>query len=543
VLRLVEEAALAFSTSPPKPVRVEALVYAAETGGVLDAIERIDAKARRGDLGTSAVVTTRRLDEQAARLDASQKLVLLGRASLTLSDRRHAASLLFRERTANSPLYASDASPPMRVEDADATYGLVLDLYAEDLPLVASQCAVSVVATVTRPDRARVLPLAAGPVRAPVLLRQSVEADRRVPHGGSLALFGLSNPFRGTGAGGDLAGGTHPDLLVVLAARPPSAEGTGGKPDVASPPPAAPRPAGDSSRETREYDLGPLATEIVDRAPPEDWPSTPFAARPGPEPAAAARDAFLAGWLAERMTPRPEPGSLSVRDGRLYATLSPAEHVALSAQVAALVKEEARVYALEVRATEVPAARAKRIREEEGAAPTRAADGEEARVSRLDGDVAARLEERLSAASEPNGLFTLDERVAARHTQSTVARRVRTRSAVLDFKVSKRPDGAVRVDPVEGDVEEGIVVTVRPTAFLGGLTMLHVNAILARVERTESWTPPAEGTVSVPAVSLPKHSDERRGAFAVIAEGETLLLSVPSPGADGDRVVLIRVRR
>ena len=127
----------------------------------------------------------------------------------------------YSEPTSACPWYAPDAqsaAAPITIPDKDASYGLDLDVYAEDLPGARGFAAVSVVATSRRPDRPRLVPLASGNTRVPTFLAQTVEADRKVEHAGALLLLSLGNPFRETGAAGDPAGGSHPDLLVIVAA-------------------------------------------------------------------------------------------------------------------------------------------------------------------------------------------------------------------------------------------------------------------------------------------------------------------------------------
>ncbi len=543
VQRLVEEALAQFSPGPPGPVLVEVRLYAAKPGGVFDALQTLSAKARPSDDAHAVVVSTERIDEQVLLLAANEKLLPLATASLLLG-RRHSETVHFREPTAACPLYADKEFPPISIPDRDATYGLTLELYAEDLPVAGNEAALSVVATVRRPDRARLVLKSSGPERQPTMLAQSVEADRRVPHGGSLAVVGLANPFKATGAAGDPAGGTHPDLLILVAARPASATGQG-LPDVAPSPPAPlpPTPVPADARETREYDLGSLASEVADQPPPEDWPSTPFSEGARAEAAAARRDAFLAGWLADRAGLSAEAGSVVVREGRLAATLTVHQHEALSDAVKTLLADESRAYAVDVRATEVPKERTDAWL---GAAGVlRAADpsGEPARVVRLDADAAARLEERLRAAADPNALFALEARIAARHTQVVSPRSIRSRGIVSDLRVSRRADGGQRIDPVLGSVEEGIVVSVRPTAWLSGLVWVDVSAVLARVDKEAQWRPPsAAGADSAAPVSLPHHAEERRQGSTALDAGQALLLVVDAPASVPAKTVLIRVR-
>jgi hypothetical protein len=94
---------------------------------------------------------------------------------------------------------------------------------------------------------------------------------------------------------------------------------------------------------------------------------------------------------------------------------------------------------------------------------------------------------------------------------------------------------------VNGTTEEGILVGVRPLASVGGLAVLYVNAVLARIERIDPWTPP-DAPGEAPVVSLPRHRVERAGGAGAIGDRDTMLLVIPAPGASGERVVLVRAR-
>ena len=533
VLRDVDALVGSFPQGPPPPTTAEIRVYAAEPGGVAEIMRLFEPKVGPSDPPGVVVVRGRRIDEQSEWLARSGKLLLLAQASVRLTG-RHATLVRLREPTDKSPWFAAGGVPPLRIADRDATYGLDLDLYAEDVPGRAGHAAISAVATVRRPDRARPVMTSAGLVRIPVFLAQAVEADRLVPHAGSLLLTGLVNPFRATGAGGDAAGGTHPDLVVLVSAFPAAA---GGAPDIAPPSPPPPAVPSTAGGETREYALGPLGTSIEDEPPPEDWPLTPYgdAARPGA--ARAQRDAFLGGLLADRAGLSAASGVVLVREGRATAVLPPAGHVRLAREIETLSRDEGRLFAIEVRAVEVAADRATAWLAEAGAR----ADDPAQRVWRLAPEGAARLEERLRSVTDPGGLYALEARLAAGHTQLVTTRSIRSRSLVTEFRVVDRGDGELQTLPVNGTAEEGIVVGVRPLASVGGLAVLYVNAVLGRIERVDAWTPP-DAPGDAPEVSLPRHQVERAAGAGAIAERDTMLLAVPAPGSAGERVVLVRAR-
>src|SRR5205814_2677962 len=142
----------------------------------------------------------------------------------------------------------------------------------------------------------------------------------------------------------------------------------------------------------------------------------------------ASRDAWLAGWLSRGA--KLQPGSLAVREGRVLATLPEARQPSVAAGVADLVRDDARTFALEAKATEVTKEELTTILAEIGSVEPQGGF----RVGLLYGPEAARFEERLRPLSDPRGLFSLDARVAARHTQLVTARSVRARSVVEDFR-------------------------------------------------------------------------------------------------------------
>lgn len=527
-LREVDAVVGAFAPGAPAPVRVEVRVYAAAAGGIADAVRLLEMRARQGEPGTSVVARAPTLDEQVHLLKGSTSLVPMAQASLRLTG-RHTTLVRFREPTAACPWYVDrDAAAPLVIPDRDATYGLDLDLYAEDLPGAKGYAAVSAVATVRRPERPRLLPLATGNTRVPSFLTQVVEADRRVPHAGSLALLSLANPFRANGAAGDAAGGTHPDLLVFVAVGP--ADG-GAVPDA--PPPSS--SAADGSV-TRELDLGPLA-ELVDEPAPDDWPSAPFADPSRLDAARRRRDAFLSSWFANRLALAPGAGTVVVADGRVTATLAATDHARLVAEVERLTADAGRLFTVEVEAVELPTEAATAALRDAG----QKVDDAGQRLWRLDETAATRLGQRLADAPATSSPFGTRTRLAARHTQLVTARVLRSRSIVEEFRVQRDAAGALRTVPVNGTAEEGLVVSVRPVASVGGLATLDVSAVVASIDKVESWSPP-DAPGGAPSVILPRHRVERAGGQGTFGDTDTIVLAVPSPGSDRARTVLVRVR-
>jgi tetratricopeptide (TPR) repeat protein len=538
VHRAVEEVLRAFPEGAPAPVSVDVVLYAAKPGGAEEAARIVRAKARPSESGHAIVAGDLRLDEQVRELGTSMKVALLGRANLLLG-RRRSASVRFREPTSSVPAYRDREGPRLSIPDADATYGLDVEVYAEDLPGLEATAALSVVATVRRPDRPRVLPLAGGPARVPVLLEQSVEADRLVPHAGSLVLLGLGNPFLGTGAAGDPAGGSHPDLFVLVSATPARPDGgPAPAPDVPREEDEPPPRIVPGEKTAREHDLGPLAA-LEDEAPPEDWPATP-ASRPVPrEGARAAREAFLGGWLRERSGLQASDGFLEVREGRLVATLSAYAHARVQGEVEALRREEEAVFEVSVLSGEVASDRVAAVLRVDGVREVPAPGAASARVYAVSASALAGLDERLSRAADATSPFAARARLAARHTQLVTARALSVRDLVEDFRVERRADGTLRAVPVNGTAEEGLVAAVRPVGLDGGAAMLHVGATLARLERVEPWRP--EGAADPgPILDAPRHQVERAAGRLRLAPGEAILLAIPSPGTGGARTVLVR---
>ena len=540
VLRQVDALVDAFPAGPPAPVLVEVRILGAKPGGGADAIRLLELATAPSESQGAAVARGRRLEEDLATLlAATDRLVPLAQATVRLAA-RHATTIRFPEATFANPLYADRDDPKIVIADKDASYGLDLDVYAESIAGREPTAALSVVATVKRPDRARVLPAAAaaGPIRVPTFLIQTLEADRRVPHAGTLVLFGLSNPFLGTGTPVTAPAGAYPDLVVMISVR-PAGTGPAGGPDVPNTIPVIPRTPTSPDAETREYDLGPLGSDVADEPPPEDWPSAPALSGARAEAARASRDAWLSGWFTHRLRAKPDDGTIAVHDGKVTATLQASLQTRLGLEVESLARGEARVFSLDAKATEVPAERLPALLSAAGVPPRAPGDGR--RLWKLDAAQAAALEERFKALDDGKGLFSLDTRLAARHTQLVTVRSIRSRAAVEDFRLVRGADGVSRIVPVNGSVEEGIILTVRPVAEGGGLTTIEANTVLARVSRLESWSPPGTPEAA-PAVTLPEHAVERSGAYGVIDPSETLLFVVPAPGTEGARVVLIRVR-
>ena len=537
VLKTVDALAASFPAVPAPPLSVEIRVYGATTEGLKDAARLLGATALATEEGVSAVVRTHSLEEQETLLGSSTNLVSLARASLRLGGRR-TATIRFHEPTTSCPAYAEKTAPPVVVPDRDATYGLDVELYGEDLAAGGKKdAAMSIVARVRRPDRPRLAPLASGWVMTPVFVEQASEADRRLPYGASIVMFGLSNPFRATGYAGDAAGGSHPDLLVLVSARPSDRVAT---PDVAPPvvlqPTNPTTPTALNEISTRDYDLGAVGHDVSDEPPPEEWPRTTFAAARGPA-GRGSRDAFLAGWISDQTRLARDEGPVLVHDGKATATASIGTHGRIGAVIEALLLPADRVVRVEVTTVEVAAGRAKRLLSEVKAGAT----SPEQRVYRLDAAVTTALAEKLALEHDPASPYEFSAHLAARHTQLVTGRAIRSRAIIEEIHAERRDDGTTVLTPVNGTVEEGAVVSVRPVVWTAGLVSIYATALLADVEKIDEWRPDGLPSTS-PLVSLPRHRVERAAAVGALGEGESLLLLVPSPGSNGARVVLVTVR-
>jgi hypothetical protein len=155
----------------------------------------------------------------------------------------------------------------------------------------------------------------------------------------------------------------------------------------------------------------------------------------------------------------------------------------------------------------------------------------------VDAAPGAVLEQRLKPFADSPSIHAIDSRVAARHTQLVTLRSVRSRSIVEDFHTVRGS-----TVPVNGTIEEGILLAVRPIGEVGSLLTIEASAVLAKVLRAEEWRPPGAAG-DAPPVTLPQTRLETAAAYGTLTDGQTLLFVVPAPGSDGTRLVFIRVRR
>ncbi len=528
----IEALRASFGPRPP-PVQIDVLVYGAGPGGTVRCATALRLAAPPGrETGLDMIVAGRLIEECRSDLAQLENVTLLGSAQLKLTG-DVGAMLEITERTETHPLHTALPEPPLTIPGLEAArYGLWLDLYGEDLPGARKgprSAALSVVA------RAR-LPLPSVVVRKadrggdwsriPKFAQTVVEADRRLPHAATLALFGLPNPFADSAA-------TFPDLIVLLAVRPAPEDGR--QAPLPDPPPWQPPGRG----EAQEHPVGPLASEVLDDLVLDGWPEDRSAAAPPPESVARqARDEYLANLLAARarlLTPH-GPNPVSVHDGLAQAVAGAREHVLLAAAVAWLAAQETALYDLDLRAFEVAREASEPFTQRLGVAPL---PGGEAWV--VPAPMVGPLDAELARAQIAPSLFALSARQAARATQQVVQRRLQSHSITRQVRVARSAKSEQqRLVPVTGLAEEGLVVQLRPGAEEDGRRVTTLRVRAASLRAIESL--PLRG-VDLPgvAVDVPRwHPLVDRSVAAALADGEALVLRLPCP-SDPTHVLLLRV--
>ncbi len=528
----IEALRTSFAPRPP-PVQVDVSLYAAGPGGTVRSATalRLGAPPAR-ESGLDAVVAGRLIEECRKDLAQLENVTLLGSAQVKLTG-DVGAMLEITERTETHPLHALLPEPPLTIPGLEAArYGLWLDLYGEDLPGARKgprSAALSVVARARLALPSVVLRKAdrgGDWSRLPKFAQTVVEADRRLPHASTLALFGLPNPFADSAA-------SFPDLIVLLAVRPAPEDGR--QAPLPDPPPWQPPGKG----EAQEHPLGPLATEVEDDLVLDGWPEHRSAASPPTEPVARqARDEYLAGLLAGRarlLTPH-GPNPVSVHEGLAQAVAGAREHVLLAAAVAWLAAQENALYDLDLRAFEVVREASEPFTQRAGVTPLPVGEAwvvPAAQVGQLDAE--------LTRAQVAPSRFALSARQAARATQQVVQRRLQSHSITRQVRVARSAkDQQQRLVPVTGLAEEGLILQLRPGAEEDGRRVTTLRVRAASLRAIESV--PLRG-VELPgvAVDVPRwHPLQDRSVAAALADGEALVLRLPCP-SDPTHVLLVRV--
>lgn len=528
VHREVEALRSAFAERPG-PLQLDVALYAAGPGGTVRVARALNTPAPGvRDSGLDAVVQDRLIEECRKDLEVVENLTLLGTAQVRLQG-EVAATLEVTERTETSPLYLNVGAPPLSLPGPEAArFGLFLSLYGEDLPgwrRGPRSGALSLSARVRMPLPSVVVRARGSEwLRLPKLASTEVEADRLVPHAGTLVLLGLPNPFLDTAA-------QFPDLVVLAALRPGSADGRPART------PDTPRYTPGQRDENSEHPLGALGVEVLDDVVLDGWPEDRSAAAPVAEAIARkARDEYLAGWLAARARLLTSSGTnpVAVHEGLASATLGDEEQVRLGRAAAELRAQETTLYEVDVIAAEVPAAAGEAWSQREGvtALPGGAAVVVPAALVRT-------LDAELARAEAGSGLFGLVLRQPVRATQQLVLRRLASHGLTRQMRVARSASSeALRFVPVPGTAEEGLVLQVRP-----GIEEAEgrVVAVRARAARLKGLDPVPLPDVNVPglAVDVPRWFPvQDRSAGTLLKDGDALLLRLSLPDAPGNALLL-----
>jgi hypothetical protein len=523
----------------PAPLVVDAAVFAAAEGGTVRAAEVLKAAAKPKDSGLDLVVRGRLIEECVRDLQGAdrERLLLLGTARLPIKG-ESSATLELTQRTADHPLHDGLKPPALTVPDDLARYGLWLEVYAEDLPGAKGgprSSALSVRALTRRPLGSVVIPKphhGGAWTRLPRMAEQAQESDPMLPHAGTLVLLGVANPFAGSSE-------SHPDLVILLSARPASGSGA----PVPDPPRAGPlAPDLPEGVVDRGHEVGTLATEVLDEVVLDGWPQRPATVPVPPLAAREFRDGYLAGLIADLSGLRPsgpgESNPVAVRDGIAQARVSPEAHVRIESAVRRLAEAEDALYEVTVLCAPAPLEQASQWASLPGVTP--AGDG---RYS-VTASAAEGLASGIRGGEPEGGLYAADSVLLCRATQKTALKRIHSVSIVEDLRARRQADGTQRYIPLYGRVEEGIVVEVRPGIEEAGRRMVTVRVRAARLKALE---PELFAGVDQQAarVQVPQYHPllDASGALS-LADGESMLVVKRVPeGGPRAVVVLVTTRK
>lgn len=520
----------------PAPMAVDVAVIAATTAGGTALAERLGVKATPRESGEDLFVSNRLLEECVRDVEHLDGVQVVGTARLTLG-RRTSATLEITQRTEDHPVFSGLPSPRLALTADESRYGLRLGIYTEDLMRApgARRAAFGVRATTWFPTGTVVVPKshAGGDwMRLPrPMAEQVVRSDRVIRHAGTLVLQGLVNPFPQSAA-------THPGLVLLFGVRETSANGL--HTTVPDPPRATASSNGEGGTEEREYDLGPLATEVVDRVLETGWPQRPASI---PVPLATrrkAREAFLATNLGSTwsgLVAPGEPGPVVVRGRVATAQLTPGRHAMLEQAIDTFRKQETSLFQVDVLSSQTT---------EQGLAEWLQEGRAQAFTpgTYLVTDAAGldAMERRLRPSPTDGGRYHLQAHLLARATQRVAAQDLRALTIVEDIRFWRHTDGHTqRQIPVLGTAEEGIVVLVRPVQETAdGKRLVIVDARAARLKALESLQLP---DVELPAakITVPRHyPTQRRQAAAPLGDHEAIVITLPAPEGDG-RIIVVMV--
>ncbi len=521
------------------PVAVDVAAFAATTAGGTRLAEMLGARATPREGGMDLVLTNRILEECLRIAQPGEDLVLPGLQPLgtlrVMLGGKPSTSVSITQRSEMHPVFDGLGKPSLVLTEEESRYGIDLDLFAEDLQRAegAPRSALGVRAVTRRPSGSIVVPRpnAQGAwQRIPrPMAEQVIEAYRVVPHAGTLLVQGLGNPFPESAQ-------THPGLILLIAVRPTNpATGRVATPDPGRP--VAPGMAPTNGIEEREYDLGPLATEVVDEVLVAGWPKRPATIPIAPAAARKARETWMSTQLGSAWARLAEPGTPSpvkVRGDVASAALTTEGHKLLEAAVQRMREADKALYEIDVVTAEVTEAlQTEWLRQSAGTPFT-------PDTWMVAGSGARALDALMRTQASQGGLYTLQSRLLARATQKVGARNLRTLSIVGDLRLWRGQSG-LRYIPVPGLAEEGIVVLVRPGLEVDGKRQVTIEANAARLSALEQIEMP-NVEVAAAKVTIPQHFPRQsRNAAPRLGDDEALVLSLPAPEGAG-RNVLVKVR-
>ncbi len=528
----------AFEANTPRMV-VDVHLLAATGPGVVRVEEALELRAQRGSSGFAFLHEGRLVGMAAELVSELEGVRALGHATIDLND-QSATHTTWLQSTGDHPMFAKVPLPKLTLAGDNATYGLHLDLYAEDLPFAQSglpRSAVSVLAHTRMPTHSSVLPrLEEGEGRfrrVPRMGIHKVDAHVELAHFGTLVLLGLPNPFVP-------AAFENHELIVLMGVR------RADEPIPDAPPEDAGRVV-PSEGVQQEHALGRLALDIEDTVLARLWPESGPPDEGDRWQRREARSRYLARLLARMAnleTPNPGDVPVSIEDGKAVATLHAAEHTRLSRAAARVRACESDLYRIEIESAVLPRTTTEAWSTLRGAMRARGGG------LRLLAPVAKQVREAIQAARKGPGLFDASEQLFAHPTQLVAMRRLVERTLVRDVQV-REVRGKQVLLPELGRVAQGLIVEVRPNLedTEQALRTVDVRARAARwrdIVRSPHPSDP-EGAIEV---SVPAWAQGNAGpasedtASDVLSDDGALVLLMPVPDADHQRIaVWVQVRK
>lgn len=543
IQRRIEGLVASFDAEAPA-MRIDAVLLAATTAGVVRVSEALALRAEPGATGCTLVYRDGLLGEAVGRIAELAGIRVLGEVGLDLTG--HSATRLhIEQRTAEHPMFADVPPPALSVPAPDAAYGLSLDLYAEDMPFVPGglpRSAASIVAQTRMPTHSTILPrLESGEdrfQRIPRMGRHDVEAHLEIPYFGTFVLLGLPNPFHPSN-------GEFHELIVLLGAR----RADDPIPD-APPERRDPRVVAEDALQG-EHLLGRLGRTTEDQIVSEAWPELGPADLASAQEARAARDRYLVRHIARMAGLVPDapawaPSATSaiaahIHDGRIVATIPPHEHARLGQAAARLRAHETDLYRIDLHAFVLDASAAAGFAESPEL--VRAAPG----AYRVPAAVANAWRKRLHDAKLESGRWEQFATTSAAPTQQVAIRRIEERSFVRDVEIDE--EGGRRFRRAIFDrLSQGLVVEVRPDLEdESGVRGVAVRARAARVDaiRMEPHPSDPEGPIRIEVPTWLPTADgaalSERSTTDLVGDDDAVLLLLPEPGAP-KRTIAIWVR-